>query len=689
MDALNTFRTDLLNQASAKATSEGLFLSESFLEIVLGRLVESGELEEASLAYYRGSGSNNRNLAVDGYDLSGDDDTVSLFVLDFEPTDTARRVPWTEVTKLLSACAAFADEASRGSSLQELEPSSPVFGLAESIRRREVAIARFKIYCITDGLVSSRPKDFKIPAIGAAVVDWHVYDSQRLFAGAAAGSEREPIEIDFLSRGGPLPCLKVQDAAEMTTYLLALPGDLLADLYHEQGTRLLESNVRAFLSARGKVNRGIRDTLANHPEKFMPYNNGITATASGVQLEGIGEGLRITGITDLQIVNGGQTTASLYYSRRDYKADLSDVHVQMKLVQVPSAIGEKLVPDIARFANSQNKVSEADFFSNHPYHQRLEQLGNQILVPASAGSLVSTHWFYERTRGSWDNQRNRNKGAAMKAFESQYPRNQIITKTDAAKYVVTWDGKPHIVSQGAQKNFIAHADDVTKLWDNGGKRINEDYYKQLVAMSILFNGIRKGILTSDWYDKGYLANITTYTLAAFRHSFVKQFRQEIDLEHIWREQAIPEPLLAANLQLAGAVSGVLTSEKRPVVNVTEWAKRAECWNQVKALDFELPSELQAFGVDGKTRLRRAAEAAYVQETDVKLLNEIEILEKPDNFWAALSAFGMKNRLIDSRTSGIISALQRKKIPSEAQMRVLQLLIQKAEERGFEAPEAEE
>ncbi len=591
------------------------------------------------------------------------------------------------MTKHLKECAAFAEEAQLRSNWEELEPSSPVYGLASSINRREVAIARYKIYYITDGTIGNRTKGFTIPPIKNAVVDWHVIGIERLFAAAETGGEREPIEIDFATRGGAVPCLRVQEAEDLTTYLLALSGNLVADLYHEHGTRLLEANVRAFLSGRGKVNRGIRTTLQNAPEKFMSYNNGITATASDVKCKSVGDQLVITNITDLQIVNGGQTTASLFYSRRDYKADLSDAWVQVKLVQVDPCFGEKLVPEIARYANSQNKVSEADFFSNHPYHQRLEQLGNQqVLAPAAAGSIVSTHWFYERTRGSWDNQRTKFKTASLvKQFEAQNPRNQIITKTDAAKYLVTWEGRPHIVSQGAQKNFMAFADNASSQWDASENSINREYYQQLVSLAILFAEIRLSVLKSDWYDKGYLANIATYTMAAFRKKYVTQFNQELDLEIIWREQRVPEPQLDSILPLAKATAEVLTSADRPLANVTEWAKRAQCWDQVQAIPITFPSDLKEYGISRDKATRRRASAAEKQRTDTQLLTELELMKKPPEFWESMMDFGRKNRLIDSRKERIITMLSKGQYPSEQQFRMLSELVRKAEILGFTEP----
>jgi hypothetical protein len=152
-------------------------------------------------------------------------------------------------------------------------------------------------------------------------------------------------------------------------YLAIIPGEVLAKLYKEYSNELLESNVRAFLGQAGTFNKGIRDTIRTKPQMFLPYNNGITATAERVETQIIDNQLVITKLNDFQIVNGGQTTASLFHTQRKFKdADLSKIYVQMKLTVIKDKEQKNIeVPNISRFANSQNKVTELDLSSNNPY----------------------------------------------------------------------------------------------------------------------------------------------------------------------------------------------------------------------------------------------------------------------------------------------------------------------------------
>ena len=244
---------------------------------------------------------------------------------------------------------------------------------------------------------------------------------------------------------------------------------MLANIYLAHGTQVLEGNVRAFLSVRGKVNRGIRKTILSEPEKFFLLNNGITVTSSGIETEIRAEGLLIKEINDLQIVNGGQTTASLANAIVKDKVDLSNVQVMMKLSVLSShEVAVKLVPEISRASNSQNKVDEADFFSNHPFHIKIEELSKKILAPAVDGNQYQTAWFYERARGQYTVAQMKLTVGQAKSFQLKNPKQQVINKTDLAKYMMTYDGYPHESSKGAQSVMRKFSSIVQGIDGEGG-----------------------------------------------------------------------------------------------------------------------------------------------------------------------------------------------------------------------------
>jgi hypothetical protein len=248
-------------------------------------------------------------------------------------------------------------------------------------------------------------------------------------------------------------------------------------MYEEFGPRLLEYNVRAFLQAAGKVNRGIRDTLKGEPHHFMAYNNGISLTVDGLTSELGDDGLKITAFRGLQIVNGGQTTASIHRARKRDRLDLSRVHVAAKITRLPPESVEEMVPKISRFANTQNVIQEADFSSNEPFHIALERMSKTVWCPGE-----QSRWFYERSRGQYSTAMNieGTTPARLRGFRERTPPSQRFSKTDLAKVLNSWNRLPHIVSGGAQKNFVAF---MRALRDNRGATWEPDeaFFRDVVA----------------------------------------------------------------------------------------------------------------------------------------------------------------------------------------------------------------
>lgn len=164
----------------------------------------------------------------------------------------------------------------------------------------------------------------------------------------------------------------------------------------------MEANVRSFLKFNGGVNKGIRGTILNEKSRFFTYNNGISTTAKSIELENNPvHGLMITSFTDLQIINGGQTTATLAATNIKNGADLSGIFVQMKLTVLKNDDPE-LIRNIATYANSQNKVKTADLNSSHPFYVRMEDFSRKLYAPLESGQLVQQLWFFERARGQYE-----------------------------------------------------------------------------------------------------------------------------------------------------------------------------------------------------------------------------------------------------------------------------------------------
>lgn len=681
---LQDFYDDLMNTVNTRADVDNDFTAAAFLSELAERLYEAEEVENLVPVMFIGTGASNRKLAVSAYDLDDQDESVALAVLHFTGSPTPMNLTSTEARAQFKALEQYLTESLSGAFEKGRDEAFPEVQLAAALRKRGRAVSRYRLYLITNHVLSSKAKDFPTGDIGGIPVEYHVWDTERVRLIEESSTGREPLVIDlreWCPEGAP--ALEVSDVrGTMTTYLCALPARLLADLYRKHGSRLLEGNVRSYLSARGKVNKGIKATVMSEPEKFIAYNNGITATATGVQLAS--DGRAITSITDLQIVNGGQTTASLFYVDRENRAlpQFLDVAVQAKLVVVSPEKAIELVPNISRHANSQNKVSEADFFSNSPFHVRLEELSRRTLTPPRAGISFQSKWFYERTRGQYQNEKSKLSPSDEKKFSATYPRTQVMTKTDAAKYSVSWSRKPHLVSAGAQKNFVAFAAETSALWESANESVNESYFKALVGKAIIFNSIRAAVAKQDWYQSGYLANIVTYTVAKLAHEVKRNGSGELDFDALWRRQQISDATLAYGLAIAHNVMRVLTSEKRPIANVTEWAKREQCWSLVEAMPAAMPQDFEAELVHGEIAKSSRRAAAAQQKIDDGIVAQQTVLETPAHEWMAIAEFARSRRLLTPNDAGILRVATGGGLPSERQAIRLLEIRQRVIDHGF-------
>lgn len=679
------FQQDIVTDASVS----GDYTVDAFIRRCGEVLSDADQFDEIQVLQFDGTGQRNRKLRVQGYDLSSSDDTVSLVVGIYYGTPTISSVTTADAKNALKALQYFLEEATSGQFEIDREASAPVVQAAIDIKLRKSSITRFRLHLVTDGKLSDRLRDLPSEELNGVPVDFSFWDVERFHQLHESKQQREALRIDVTewSPSG-IPALEIAGTEDFATYLAAVPGPLLADLYSRHGNRLLESNVRSYLSNRGKVNKGIRDTVNASPHLFMAYNNGITATATKVEMSR--DRSSILRIVDLQIVNGGQTTASLFYVGREQKAKnkLADVVVPMKLVMVDEDRAQSLVPNISRFANSQNAVSAADFFSNSPFHQRIEDLSRRIRVPAVAGSRILSKWYYERIRGQYSNEKSRRTPSEALRFEQENPKTQMFAKTDLAKYLMTWDQKPHVVSGGAQKNFLSFASTISKQWERSPDNFNDEFFRESVSKCILFNSVRREVAKAEWYkeEPGYLANIVTYTIAKLANIIETGHGNGVlDFSKIWNQQAISQQLLEYCLQVAHDVRQVLTSEHRLVQNVTEWAKREDCWKEVRAIPMQLPHTSSTWLADPTAVIERQNTAKSNQKIDSGIQIQTHVLETPLEQWVELESFLSTVRLATPKEMSILGLCtgRRPGYPSESQSRALMQLVRRANTAGFD------
>ena len=481
---IERFYENLLDEISMASEAEtyGWEAQDFFTAVVLEYLEESGEVDSPVICPFRGYG-----LQLNAYAFSEDYENVDIFVSVFNGSESLQSVSRNDIDAAIKRGIQLYRKATNDL-YTSFEKDNDVYEFAITIHDKKSLIKNVRIIALSNG--NTKPITLNPITIEGVEISFSVWDIDRLYRFTTSGKMRETIEIDFSeSFGLTIPCIENTTSEKYSVYLAIMSGELLSALYEQYGPRLLERNVRSFLQVKGAVNKGIRDTLKNEPEMFLAYNNGISVTAESVEIVRDQNGKpSIKKIRDMQIVNGGQTTASIFNAKKDKKinADLSRVFVQMKLSVIGSSENmDEIVPKISAYANTQNKIQVADFSANDPFHRKIEELSRVIWAPAQSGEK-SKNWFYERARGQYADMLSKETTTLRrKAFKELHP---LFTKTDLAKYECTWDQLPYQVSEGAQKNFKKF---TVQLSERGNFLPDEKYYQRLIAKAILFRRTEK------------------------------------------------------------------------------------------------------------------------------------------------------------------------------------------------------
>lgn len=579
---LQQLRSDLANEIADRGTAGGEHdAGLIFAELVMNHMAEVGMTFEPEICHFSAQ-VRNAKLRISGFALSDDVDQLDLFVVLYDGAESIRPIPKPETMKAAEQCARFLSMCADGSMLDRIDEEEDAYALALAIKAHYQTLDQVRIFVLTDRQASST--NFRPQEVQGKTVKLEVMDIARLYRHWSAGKPRDELVVDFEDvSGNPLPCVWVPNQMEDYDYALTvIPGEALRFLYEKYGARLLEANVRSFLSARGKVNMGIRDTLRDEPERFMAYNNGIVLVADEARIGRSRDGSpAILWLRGMQIVNGGQTTASIYFTKKkDPKVDLRHVQVPAKVIilraQDPAA-EEALIADVSRYANSQNAVRQSDLSANKPFHVRLETLANSTWLPDGVG-----RWFYERAAGSYNTLLAREGSTPAKLRHLKHdviPPARKITKTDLAKYLNTWDQQPEIVSLGSQKNFAYFMDRIT---ETAGPLPELSDYKRMIAKSILFKKIHSQVRSMF---PAFQGNVAVYLVAIISN----RIGGRIDFDRIWTKQAISNELLEQARVWASEVNNVLHQSANGRM-ISEWAKKSECWKAVCSASYSKPKD---------------------------------------------------------------------------------------------------
>lgn len=683
------FKHDLLQDVKVSASVSGEGSCASFVSIIADYLCDSQNLPDFVPAFYKGK-NGRQTIRIDGYNYDEFDGTIYLVIADYDDLEQERTLTNSVAIRCFDKLKGFLDACISSSLYKTIEMSTPVYDIAKDLKDRLSSVQRIRFFLFTDAVKSTQIKEIEQDSYNGIQIEKQIWDIDRVYKLCCMEDANQTITINFLdySKNG-IPCLDTGsfDTNKYKSYLGVISGNTLADIYDKYGSRLLESNVRSFLSTKVAVNKKIRSTLISSPEMFFAYNNGISVTAKEVQIQKTSDGIFISSAKDFQIINGGQTTASISSARYKDKADLSKVFVQMKLTDIHESTiedSEDLIKNISRSSNSQNKVSDADFFASHAFHRTMEQISRHIFAPPALGSQYETKWFYERARGQYVQEQMKLTPAKKAAFKKEIPKDHVIKKTDLAKVQNSWLGNPHIVSKGAQTNFTSFADYIEKEWESDKNKFNERYFQSTVALIIIFQYLEKAISVQSWYQGGYRANVIYYTVALFHLLVKKQYHNsDLNLMLIWKKQDVPNLIKDKLLEIAKKVLENITSPSRHIANVTQWCKKVECWTSVKEISCDI-SGLDDYLISMEDEKIENQNARKEQKEVNEINDQSFVVEYGSSNWKRVYDFAINNGIISpSDVSNLRIAMQiPNKLPSPLQCKKLILLLNRVIDEGF-------
>ena len=590
MQNIDDFRSDFLFRIKTIAEEKSESPVNTFISTVLNRIREAlGLKAQVEFCYVNRTRENHFvQMKLDAASIDETTFEINLFLADFNDGEK-ETLGKDKITNSVKSLCGFFKNALNGAFSSN--NGSPEEVIATAIRGNIETINRLHLFIFSTNQISKRIKEFKLPSMkienqGGRTIDikLDVIDIERLYS-MSEGPEDFEIKVDDFGFN-PIPCIKANiDTDQYDAYLAIVPGAFLAALYKEHGAKLLKANVRAILNMVGQVNKGIRDTIRNAPEKFFAYNNGISTTAKSVNFLSQGEALFITSFSGLQIINGGQTTASLALASIKDKTPLDKVFIQMKLTIVKNSEKE-FVRNIARYANSQTKVTQTDLNSSHEYYIQLESLSRRIFAPIHSGELRPTKWFFERTKKQYNQPLMTKSKAEQNSYKALYPAKQKITIEDTAKYLNLASMLPYDVAWGAQENAKRFHKRIEKTWDISSDFCDDLYFMCLVGMALLYKKIKDTIGHCGWYiqKKGNLAQITAYTFSKLVYEGEQQ-GCPVDFILFWQLQQVPEELAQDIEAIAKKVSDMFYDPTAQRTDVREYCKKAECWDECRALPF--------------------------------------------------------------------------------------------------------
>lgn len=631
------FWTDIISSCQNDLESSTEYPQVIFFEKFEDILEDNNIFSSLDFHYFESKNSSRkyRQMHIDYGMVDNTDNSINLLTVDYDPSHIST-ITNDKRDDIYGKMISFIANVKKGYFQENSLESDSIYSFVTEIIRKLPTTDNLNLFILSSNVKSNTLKELPLQTVDIGGKEINVVlkiiDIQYLFNSSLSTHKTDPVNIivSDINNGKVtgIKCLPANIQGDgYEAYLAVLPGDFLSEVYRLYGGRLLEKNVRSFLSVRGNVNKGIRNTIRTEPDKFFTYNNGIACTASSIKTENRNDGLYITELNDLQIINGGQTTASLrnaVLTDKDHIVDLTKVFVPMKLTVLDESIPDDerdiMVGNISKYSNSQNKVSNSDLNSNSPFYVQLEKLSRKIYTPTMTDGH-QTRWYFERSRGQYERDQMELTDAKRKQFKAYNPRNQMMKIVDIAKFYNSVNERPFEVSWGGQMNAEDFQLTMQKMYEKNPVFVNDHFFKLIVSYGILFQKSREIIRNTDTYAQhsGILAQVVPYTISMLMH-LVRDMKLDLDWKDIWNKQDLPQ-LLKDEIQSLGEwVINVLVDPSREKDNVGEWAKLEKCWKNMLSRKYVLNPELSSILVSPQEEKADALSA----KKEAKLTRSVDL-----------------------------------------------------------------
>lgn len=679
---LENYHKEYMQGLLVSSEASGQSINNVFVEKYLSDLAESGEITpEYTIAEYL-----KNKISVSGFDIDEERQCLSIFSTElFQNYEKIQSLTSDIIKSRFNSLEEYFEKCLNGlyKNLEETSESHDMsFGIKEAVDNG--IVNKVKFYILTDGKNNSRTKTIPQKKVGEFLYEFIIVTIENIHLMNMVNFIERTVEVET-----DLKALKVDlmNDSKYESYLTVVPGDFIFDIYDKYGKKLLEQNVRTFLGKKGNVNKGIRNTIILNSDMFFAYNNGITATASGVEWND--KTGKIEKIYDLQIVNGGQTVSSIYSTKKVDKSDLDGIFVQMKLSVIKEKPQENnFVSKVAEYANAQNKVSKADFFSNSEFHIEFKKHSTRILAPRISGFQTQSYWFYERVRGEYMNELAYLTPAKKEQFKILHPKKQVVDKQLLMRVETIWRMKPWIASKGAQDTMVFMANELTDKLEKDNLLISEEFFKDSIAKIMLFKYLEENITTKKalWYKGGYRAQVVAYTLALFVKSCEQQ-KKAFNLSKIW-SNGIPADLGDILLKLARDVYDNLLDPPlgsgKASPNIFRWAKQESCWKFLEELDLLIDVDKKY--LIGYEEVKLATRTVKKEQKLIKSIdNQILVAKIEEEIWYKIAkhytTFSELTEKENSILNQHISSFLTGKIVTEKQCLVLVNIYERAVKEG--------